>query len=129
MMQHRATTSRRPFHAPSGAAGRPLRLEIRRATVPEVRPVLGLMDYLGQASDVELRIHLSPEAELSLRDLPKPAGPTVLAVGPEGGFSDKEQDALRQSGFVAVNLGPRVLRTETAALAALSAMQILWGDY
>ncbi len=107
-----------------------------RNVVPEVRPVSGLMDWLGQASGVgrqasdgELRIHLAPEAELSLRDLKKPAGPVVLAAGPEGGFSDNEHAALKQCGYIAVRLGPRILRTETAALAALAALQILWGDY
>ena len=108
-----------------------------RNVVPEVRPVLGLMDWLGskdsgfgiQDSGEVLRIHLAPEAELSLRDLGKPVGPVVLAAGPEGGFSENEHAALRQCGFVAVKLGPRILRTETAALAALAALQILWGDY
>ena len=108
-----------------------------RNVVPEVRPVMSLMDWLSaqdsgfgiQDSGAVLRIHLAPDAESSLRDLAKPAGPVVLAVGPEGGFSENEHTALRQGGYVAVKLGPRVLRTETAALAALSAMQILWGDY
>lgn len=101
-----------------------------RNVLPVVRPVLGLTDYLGlQASAEMLRIHLSPTAELSLRDLKKPAASVVLAVGPEGGFSDNERAALAQCGFVGVRLGARVLRTETAALAALAAMQILWGDF
>ena len=101
-----------------------------RNVVPEVRPVMSLMDWLSaQDSSEVLRIHLAPDAESSLRDLAKPAGPVVLAVGPEGGFSENEHTALRQGGYVAVKLGPRVLRTETAALAALSALQILWGDY
>lgn len=108
-----------------------------RNVVPEVRPVSGLMDWLGlqasgvggQASGGGLRIHLTPEAELSLRDLEKPLGPVVLAAGPEGGFSGNEHAALQQQGFKAVRLGPRILRTETAALAALAALQILWGDY
>ena len=80
-----------------------------RNVLPAVRPVLGLMDYLAQASGVSrqasdqvLQIHLSPEAELSLRDLEKPKGPVVLAVGPEGGFSDNEHTALKQCGFVGV---------------------------
>lgn len=107
-----------------------------RNVVPEVRPVLGLTDWLasvsgerGEGKGAALRIHLAPDAELSLRDLQKPGGPVVLAAGPEGGFSDNEHAALRQCGFVAVKLGPRILRTETAALAALGALQILWGDY
>ena len=108
-----------------------------RNRVPEVRVVSGLTQWLGRMDsgvriqDVEkvLRIHLAPEAELSLRDLENPSGLVVLAAGPEGGFSENEHTALRQSGFIGVRLGPRVLRTETAALAALAALQILWGDY
>ena len=101
-----------------------------RNVVPMVMPALGLMDWLGtQDSGEALRIHLSPDAQVGLRDLEKPAGPVVLAVGPEGGFSAQEHAALRQCGFVAVKLGPRVLRTETAALAALAALQICWGDF
>jgi 16S rRNA (uracil1498-N3)-methyltransferase len=107
-----------------------------RNVVPEVRAVSGLMEWRDQGSGIRdqgsekvLRIHLAPDAELSLRDLEKPTGPVVLAAGPEGGFSENEHAALKQCGFVAVKLGPRILRTETAALAALAAMQILWGDY
>ena len=107
-----------------------------RNVVPVVRPVLGLTEWLvqasgvgGQASGGELRIHLSPDAELRLRDLEKPTGPVLLAVGPEGGFSEQEHAALQQFGFVGVKLGPRVLRTETAGLAALAAMQMAWGDF
>ena len=101
-----------------------------RNIVPPVRPVMSLIDWLGaQDSGEALRIHLAPDAELSLRELEKPAASVVLAAGPEGGFSDKEVGALQQHGFVGVKLGPRILRTETAALAALSALQILWGDY
>lgn len=107
-----------------------------RNVVPEVRPVSGLMDWLasvsgerGEGEGEALRILLSPDAELSLRDLEKPAGSVALAAGPEGGFSDHEHAALKQCGYIAVKLGPRILRTETAALAALAALQILWGDY
>ncbi len=108
-----------------------------RNVVPEVYPVMGLMDWLaGQASGVggqtpgaSLRILLAPDAALSLRELEKPISSVVLAVGPEGGFSDNELRALQQYGFIPVRLGPRVLRTETAALAALSALQTCWGDF
>jgi 16S rRNA (uracil1498-N3)-methyltransferase len=53
----------------------------------------------------------------------------TLLAGPEGGLTGDEQDAAVRAGFVAVRLGPRVLRTETAALAALAAIQTLWGDF
>jgi len=51
-----------------------------------------------------------------------------LLVGPEGGLSDPEIDAARRAGCTAITLGPRVLRTETAGVAALAALQALWGD-
>jgi len=53
----------------------------------------------------------------------------VMVVGPEGGLSDEERDWLVGKGFTAVSMGPRVLRTETAALAAIAVMQSLWGDF
>jgi len=73
-------------------------------------------------------IVLAPAASTSLAALPQPAPPLAVAVGPEGGFSDREIDAAIEAGFRVVSFGPRVLRTETAAAAALTAMQILWGD-
>jgi 16S rRNA (uracil1498-N3)-methyltransferase len=100
-----------------------------RNKVPEVKPVSGLMDWLGEQGSEGQRILLVPDAEMRLRELAQPVGAVTLAVGPEGGFSDKEQTALLHYGFTSVRLGPRVLRTETAALAALASMQALWGDY
>jgi 16S rRNA (uracil1498-N3)-methyltransferase len=71
---------------------------------------------------------LSPAAALPLRDL---AAPTrmLLLIGPEGGLSPQEMELARSREFLPVRLGPRILRTETAALAALSAIQALWGDF
>jgi 16S rRNA (uracil1498-N3)-methyltransferase len=71
---------------------------------------------------------LAPCAPESLASLPQPASPLALVVGPEGGFERSEIDAAAARGFAAVRLGPRVLRTETAGVAALAAMQALWGD-
>jgi 16S rRNA (uracil1498-N3)-methyltransferase len=73
-------------------------------------------------------IVLVPDAATSLVALLPPQPPIALAIGPEGGFSDREIDAARRRGFHAVSFGPRVLRTETAAVAALTALQMLWGD-
>ena len=65
----------------------------------------------------------------ALNQLPTPQAATLL-VGAEGGFSAAEEAlAITQFGFNAISLGPRVLRTETAALAAIAAMQMLWGDF
>ncbi|WP_305909543.1 16S rRNA (uracil(1498)-N(3))-methyltransferase [Methylomarinum sp. Ch1-1] len=76
-----------------------------------------------------LRIFLDPYAKQSLSDLPAGNGKVTLLSGPEGGFSEQERDIAVQAGFIPVRLGQRILRTETAALAALSAVQTLWGDF
>ena len=100
-----------------------------RNHVPEVAPIRPLLDWLGQQDGPELRLMLSPTAEIRLRDLPKPTGSSILLIGPEGGLSTTEAEAAQRYGFTPVRLGARVLRTETAALAALAAIQTLWGDY
>jgi len=53
----------------------------------------------------------------------------TLLSGPEGGFSEKERELAISAGFIPVRMGKRILRTETASLAALSAVQMLWGDF
>ncbi len=102
-----------------------------RNRVPPVAPVAALEAWLAQpgAREPALRVLLSPRAEIRLRDLPRPDGAVVLLAGPEGGFTREEETLARSGGFTPVRLGPRVLRTETAAVAALAAMQALWGDF
>jgi 16S rRNA (uracil1498-N3)-methyltransferase len=75
------------------------------------------------------RILFSPRATLSLADWARASGPQPLTmmVGPEGGFSEQEEQAAVDAGALALSLGPRVLRTETAALAAMAALGALWG--
>lgn len=75
-----------------------------------------------------LRLFLHPEGGKCLRELPPPEGPICLLSGPEGGFAEHERDWAVKTGFIALRLGPRILRTETAALAALAAIQTVWGD-
>ncbi len=100
-----------------------------RNRVPEVHSVSPLPDWLGahSAAPGEQRLILSPGAERRLRDLSAPQELMLLA-GPEGGFAAEELEMAQACGFTAVRLGPRVLRTETAALAALAAIHALWGD-
>ncbi|HEX7951460.1 MAG TPA: RsmE family RNA methyltransferase, partial [Burkholderiales bacterium] len=103
-----------------------------RNRVPQVGPVLGLPDWLAQLdmptpSD-EARLLLSPGAAHSLREV-APVARMTLLVGPEGGLSSVETQLAQSRGFIPVRLGPRILRTETAALATLSALQALWGDF
>ena len=103
-----------------------------RNRVPRVMPLAQLDAFLaGRAAqrDGELRVLLSPRSARGLREIDRPEGGIVMLAGPEGGFSPEEEGAAVQSGFLPVRLGPRVLRTETAAVAALAAMQALWGDF
>ena len=99
-----------------------------RNQVPVVAPPLALAHWLGHQKDGRL-LFLSPLAEARLADLPPPAKQDWLVAGPEGGFEVDEIAALHAAGDIPIRLGPRVLRTETAALAALAAMQSLWGDF
>ena len=99
-----------------------------RNQLPAVLPVQTLPQWLGTSPGGD-RYQLSPRADLRLRDAPRPLGAVTLLVGPEGGWNDDETVAARLAGFVPLALGPRVLRTETAAVAALAAMQTLWGDF
>jgi 16S rRNA (uracil1498-N3)-methyltransferase len=101
-----------------------------RNRVPEVQAVRTLADYCGTPPPEGLRLLLSPRSALRLGEAAgRPAGPVALAAGPEAGFNDAEEAALAQAGFTPVRLGPRVLRTETAAIAALAALQALAGEY
>lgn len=100
-----------------------------RNRVPPVAPIVDLPQYLGEpAVENELRLLASPLEAKRLRELPQPQGGVTLLVGPEGGFEDGELQAAHAVGFGGMNLGPRVLRTETAGAAALAGMMALWGD-
>lgn len=115
-----------------------------RNRLPEVRELLDLPDYLAarpaegaaDAADATLppplRLLLSPHQGMRLAGLSRPAGAAnavQLLVGPEGGFEAAEEEMAHAAGFQALRLGPRVLRTETAGLAALAALMALWGDF
>lgn len=100
-----------------------------RNRVPEVASILSLSDWLGKPAIPGVRLTLAPEAPANLRELPRPGAPITLLIGPEGGLAPAEIKAAASCGFTPVRLGPRVLRTETAALAALAAMQAVWGDF
>jgi 16S rRNA (uracil1498-N3)-methyltransferase len=99
-----------------------------RNRVPEIRPVRTLADWLGRRDAGARGILLDPAADTPLSRLAPAAGEIALLAGPESGFAEEENAMARHMGFEPVSLGPRVLRTETAGLAALAAMQALWGD-
>ena len=100
-----------------------------RNQVPMVAPLEKLENWLARPAHGALRLMLAPDAELSLAALPRPNTEIQLLIGSEGGLDTQEMIAARQAGFQAVRMGPRILRTETAGLAALAAMQALWGDF
>jgi 16S rRNA (uracil1498-N3)-methyltransferase len=97
-----------------------------RSLLPTLHPVCPLRDWLVEHNNGILLHH---EAKLTLSSLPAPMSPFHLLVGPEGGLDDDERASARKNGFEAVRLGPRIMRTETAPLAALAAIQTLWGDF
>ena len=100
-----------------------------RTCMPEIAPPVGLHDFLRQDRETRgARLLLSPAGALRIGDLKKPDGGMTVLIGPEGGLAEPEQRAALAAGFVAVRLGPRVLRTETAAVAALTLLQHQFGD-
>ena len=99
-----------------------------RNRIPEVRMISPLDVWLAAEVNDTLRWLLLPGADKALRDLPRPQKPIELLVGPEGGLTDNEVEAARRADYQPLRLGPRVLRTETAAPALLAALQALWGD-
>lgn len=101
-----------------------------RAFVPKVLPPLSLDTWLSQnPSTKSTRILLNPVGAKRLAEIPKPAGGIELLIGAEGGLSPGEIELALTHNFQSIVLGPRILRTETAALTAISAMQSLWGDF
>jgi 16S rRNA (uracil1498-N3)-methyltransferase len=97
-----------------------------RNRVPEVHPLVTLADYRPAGEGT--KILLSPLSETRFSKFRLNAEKFILAAGPEAGFTAEEEAALVSAGFVPASLGPRVLRTETAAIAALAALSALRGD-
>jgi 16S rRNA (uracil1498-N3)-methyltransferase len=100
-----------------------------RTRLPALEPPQRLDRWLGALGEnAALRLALLPEGGTTLRQLPQMDNGAILAVGPEGGFSDHDVALLTLTGFHGLRLGPRILRTETAGLAALAALQTIAGD-
>ncbi len=98
-----------------------------RDTVPEISEPVRLHDWLESGVD-RIGLVLDPRARTRLRDAGTAMAAITLVCGPEGGLSEDELALCRQAGLQPVSLGPRILRTETAATAALAMCQGLWGD-
>lgn len=102
-----------------------------RNRVPVLAGLLPMDQWLSSlppVSERQLRLMLAPGGETAMASLP-PASDVILLVGAEGGLDPQEAAAAASVGFMPVHMGPRVLRTETAGLAALAVLQALWGDF
>jgi 16S rRNA (uracil1498-N3)-methyltransferase len=104
-----------------------------RNRVPAVQAPWPLREFLLRSnseavSPASLRLLLSPTATQSMAQLPRPTGAVTVLIGPEGGLTDEEAQAAFAADFTSVRLGPRVLRTETAAIVALTVLQQVFGD-
>jgi len=99
-----------------------------RARVPSVAAPQSLLDAARQVPAEALKRTLDPLGEHRLSTLQPAPGGVVIAIGPEGGWSPRDRQALGEAGFQGLQLGPRILRTETAGLAAIAAVQARLGD-
>ena len=101
-----------------------------RNTLPQLHAPQDLSAWLAaQRLTPGAKFILLPGGASNLHSQPRPQGRVTLLIGPEGGFTTDEANVAQQAGFVPILLGPRVLRTETAAIAGIAALQTLWGDF
>lgn len=98
-----------------------------RTILPDLNEITDIQVWMQKQND--LKVFLDPYAEKSLAELQPENKRVTLLSGPEGGFSHGERAMAIDAKFIPVRLGKRILRTETASLAALSAVQMLWGDF
>jgi len=100
-----------------------------RNVLPQIDAPQPLRNWLGENFEVPgARVILKPGAEDSIRSIRSDVCELILLIGPEGGFSDAEYELAEATGFSATGFGERILRTETAAVAAIAALQTLYGD-
>lgn len=100
-----------------------------RNIVPKVLPLTTYAQALQKLPQETTKLLMSLNRAQKLSDVQPQSGKVVFMVGPEGGWTEKEEQQAFDAGFQSVTLGKRVLRTETASLAAIAAMQTLWGDF
>ncbi|MBE0503372.1 MAG: 16S rRNA (uracil(1498)-N(3))-methyltransferase [Desulfuromonadales bacterium] len=106
-------------------------VQCRRAIIPELSPCLDFAAVFADAPETALRLMLyEGEGVTSLKSVvaEHSSRPVALLIGPEGGFATEEVTTARRNGFLPVSLGPRILRTETAAISAATVIQYALGD-
>jgi 16S rRNA (uracil1498-N3)-methyltransferase len=100
-----------------------------RSTLPELCSPDDYPAWINSQDDAATGLMLQPDSGKTLNDLPPPEGGITILVGPEGGLNPEERRLASLARFTGIRLGQRILRTETAALSALSGMHTLWGDF
>lgn len=101
-----------------------------RNLLPQIHAPLDIMVWLQQMQKLpDTKFILLPQGAVALNTQSKPQGRIALLIGAEGGFTQAESDTALRCGFTPVRMGARVMRTETAAIAGLAALQTLWGDF
>ncbi len=101
-----------------------------RNVLPKIHTPLDIMVWLQTVrNETDSKFILLPEGATSLSNQVKPAGKIILLIGAEGGFAQAESESALLCGFTPIRMGARVLRTETAAVVGLAALQTLWGDF
>ncbi len=99
-----------------------------RCRLPQIHQPAGLEEWLA-ARGSQRGVLLDHRASRSLPEVDPPTGAISLLIGPEGGLSEDERNRAQAQGLTAIRMGPRIMRTETAPLAAIAAIQLLWGDF
>ncbi len=99
-----------------------------RARLPTLASPAALADAARTVDAGATKLTLDPTGDVSLATVQLAGGAVVVAIGPEGGWSPRDRDTLAAAGFTGLRLGPRILRTETAGLAAIAALQSRFGD-
>lgn len=100
-----------------------------RSIIPKITEIASLNDISPLLSKNAHKLNLNPAATTSLKDIENSFQTIELLIGPEGGLNDDETAFLKKNSFMDIHFGPRILRTETAGPAVISALQILWGDF
>lgn len=106
--------------------------QCRRATLPQIEPAQKLLSVLPRCAKKKVLVSWVNEKTISLNQVLEQPCPddraVIIMIGPEGGFTDTEISRLHETGAIMVHLGPRIMRTETAAVATLVMVQAAWGD-
>lgn len=100
-----------------------------RSFIPEITEIVSLNEITPLLKNQAQKFNLNPETSLSLKEINNSEPCIELFIGPEGGLNEKETAFLKDNYFTDIRFGPRILRTETAGPAVISALQMLWGDF